>query len=520
MRRALALVAICACSLRNPRVDVQPCSSSRQCDQNAVCFLGECRPHSSALSLVVAEVQPPNTSSLGTLQLGGIDLQQAAVQDFTLVAPLTASGTVAQVQDANAGTAGVPGAAVTFTEHAPPIPDRSELVSARTDSSGAYAVTKLPQGFWDVVVEPPAPLPPYRPPEVFSTTAPQLAFTLPSTTSLVRVQTALVVGADGGPIPGENVTAVDSAGMPLSSPSLTQADGGFSLLLPPGTTGYFLQVGPPPDGDGGTVLPNYDQISPGSPVAVELPPIATLQGQVVDSTGAAVPAARVYARHEGPTWKLARSTTADSNGGYSLTLREGLYSVEAAPPSTIDTPAVSPETSMLVSATAPATLNPVCPPKVRAFGLITRADGTPVAANFQITATRLADDLITTRTAFSTPTTADGFWHVTADPGRYRVEIVPTADSGLPRKVVQIDLPGGTSGSAEFQMPTIVLSPPLVVGGTVTGGGQVVVNATVSFFAVDSTGHGVLLGTAPTDSKGHYTVVLPDVAQPGAVAGR
>jgi hypothetical protein len=47
-----------------------------------------------------------------------------------------------------------------------------------------------------------------------------------------------------------------------------------------------------------------------------------------------------------------------------------------------------------------------------------------------------------------------------------------------------------------------------------------VVNATVSFFALDAANHGVLLGTAPTDLNGHYTVVLPDVAQPGAAAGK
>src|SRR5207237_129259 len=235
-------------------------------------------------------------------------------------------------------------------------------------------------GLWDILVQPPAPLPPYRPSSPLSTAAPQLNLTLPSVNSLVHVQNALLI-VDGGPIPGADVTAVDSAGTPLSAPSLSQADGGFSLLLPPGTSGYYLPVGPPP---------------------------------------------------------------ADSNGAYSLTLRAGDYAVEAAPPATVDAPAVSPESAVVLSAAAPTTLNLICPPKVRGFGLIIRSDGAPVGANYQITATRLADKLLTTRAAFSIPTTADGIWHITADPGRYRVEIVPTADSGLPRKIVQLDLPGGT----------------------------------------------------------------------------
>ncbi len=64
------------------------------------------------------------------------------------------------------------------------------------------------------------------------------------------------------------------------------------------------------------------------------------------------------------------------------------------------------------------------------------------------------------------------------------------------------------------------MSQPLPVGGVVTGrvspGGPdaVVTNAMVSFFSLDSSAHSVLLGSARTDSLGHYDVVLPDVAQP------
>jgi hypothetical protein len=108
---------------------------------------------------------------------------------------------------------------------------------------------------------------------------------------------------------------------------------------------------------------------------------------------------------------------------------------------------------------------------------------------------------------------------VVADPGRYRVEVVPTADSGYPRKVVQLDLPTATS-SVELTLPQITLSPPLVVGGVVGAAPDAskapATNATVTFYALDANGHGVLLGSASTDDKGQYKAVLPDVAQPGA----
>jgi hypothetical protein len=62
-----------------------------------------------------------------------------------------------------------------------------------------------------------------------------------------------------------------------------------------------------------------------------------------------------------------------------------------------------------------------------------------------------------------------------------------------------------------------------VVAGTVHGAppgqaDQPVANATVSFFALDANGNGVLLGSAPTDAKGQYQAILPDVAQPGAAS--
>ena len=45
--------------------------------------------------------------------------------------------------------------------------------------------------------------------------------------------------------------------------------------------------------------------------------------------------------------------------------------------------------------------------------------------------------------------------------------------------------------------------------------GPDVSGALVSFFSLDSSGHSVLLGSALTDAKGVYSIVLPDVQQPG-----
>src|SRR5260370_20634249 len=89
---------------------------------------------------------------------------------------------------------------------------------------------------------------------------------------------AAVTVSDGGPLPGASVKATDNAGEPISAASIAQADGGYSLLLPPGTTTYLLQVGPPPDLDAGMAalpldpLPIYDHLVPPDARVTAAPP--------------------------------------------------------------------------------------------------------------------------------------------------------------------------------------------------------------------------------------------------------
>ena len=538
MRRALALLfTLCACSLRAPRVENTPCSNTAQCDRPAVCFLGECRGHSSKLTVVSAEIRPAD-SLLGVAQVTGINLlKDGLVRDFPLVTPVSISGSVTQAPDLpGAAPSGLPNTLITFTESTPVIADRVQQILAHTESGGAFSA-RLPPGAWDVLVNPPPSLPPYRPAQPLDTSAPVPAtLLLPRVGSLVPFQAALT--ADGGVLAGADVTAVDANGNALSAPAAVQSDGGFLLYLPPNTTAssYFLQVGPPPsDVDGGLAaaslapLPNYDHLPPTTPaVDVPLTSVAALQGTVRDGNGTPISGARVYARSDGMPWSLSRSTTTLSDGSYALSLRAGDYVVEAAPAVSSDGPAVSGEQTKSVPQGG-TTLDLICPAKVSGSGRIVNPDGIGVYANVQITATRIADRLLTARIAYSPPTDSTGFWRITADPGLYRVEVVPPADTGLPRKLVQIDLSAPANG--EVHLPQITLSPPLTVVGTVCGPANPpvsgatscdprknppVANATVSFYALDTARHSVLIGSASTDAKGQYKAVLPDVANPGA----
>jgi hypothetical protein len=525
MRRALLLLlALCACSLRGARTTApQACASTAQCDRGSVCFLGECRGGTASLALVSAEVHPTNDSQFGLLQQSNIDLRASVIRDFELKPPFTVAGVVRQTQDDGSLTA-VFGAVVTFTDHQPAIPDRVNSVSAKSDTTGQFSA-HLPAANWDLLVSPPASAPPMRGGGQLNTSMPSLDLRLPKPSSLLHVNG--VVKAAGTPLTGARVGAEDASGLALSA-FTNSADGGFSLLLPPGTSSYFLEVGPPTEMDGGVTnadpLPVYEGWAanpPQSPVLdLPLPAAATLKGRVADSAGSPVAYAHVYARSTATSgWSLSRATVAGTDGSYSLALREGVYLVEAAPDTFATSPSVSAERTMILTA-AGATLDFSCPPKARAFGMVRKPDGTPAGAGYQINATRLADDLLTTRPATSTPTDQAGFYHLIGDNGSYRVEVQPPSETGLPRKVVQLDLAVAPN---EYPLPDIQISAPVEVVGTVTGTppsgvAGPIAGATVDFYALDASGkHTVRLGSGVTDSQGRYKAVLPDVPQPTLV---
>jgi hypothetical protein len=527
MKRALPLLAALAgCSLRDPRVTASSCTSAGQCSQAHVCFLGECRTPAANLSVVGVEVRPPSSSQFA-VRRQQIDVRQSVLNDFLLSVPFTADGGVRQ--DQTGGTpAPVPaGAVVTFTDHAPAIRDRVEQVSAVTDANGRYSA-RIPQGTWDVVVQMPAQSPPQLPPvrlSVLLTSAPVVDLLVPAAEQFPRLDGGLTVDDGGTAVAGASVTALDSQGAALSSASLSDADGGYIVVLPPGASpSPLLQIGPPGDLDGGVPatlaldpFPTYPKVAYSAAIDLPLSPVVTLTGRVTDLAGKPVPSARVYVRTAaGMSWTLARATAVDSNGVYGFALRASDYMIEAVPSPDGTTPAISPQQTLtLFQAT---TLDLSCPPKVLRRGQVVGPDGRAVGANFQITATRLNDGLIAGRTAVTVPTDANGVYRLAADGGRWRLEVVPPTDSTLPRKIFQVDLDPNDPG--ESALSTVQISPALVVVGTVrgsSGSGPTVqvADALINFFSLDSNQTSVFLASARTDAQGRYTAILPDVAQPG-----
>lgn len=523
-----------ACVLSSPRVESSgaiPCSNNQECPSGNVCFLGECRGTSSLLGTVYAEVRPPSNTPYAPAQRAGIDLRRSVgIIDFA-VGGATVGGRVLQAQDPDGGAtpppAPVAGAQVTFIANDTIIPGRTPRVQVQTGSAGDFSAL-LPSGAdagasWDVEVQAP-PLPPRRlPQQSFAAGAPSFDIQLPGSSQLVRETGVTTQG--GIPIADASVIAVDADGGTLSAGTTADSKGVFALTLPPNPFPYFLRVSGPGASDGGTapLIPAFDPAGPfnGPPDAgfAALPPQSQLSGRVVDPAQKGVPSARVYALSlSGVGWVLSTSAVTASDGTFTLGLLAGRYAIEAAPATGPSDPALgAPPTDPDVLAGASVLAPIVCGPKVSASGLVLRPDGSPVGVATQITATRLPDRLISSRTAQVSPTDANGRYVITGDPGQYRVEFVPpfSPPNTLPRKLVTFTL---VPQPTQQILPTVQLGSPLEVVGTVRASstGNPVSLATVDFFALDSASNAVVIGTGVTNSNGQYTVVLPDVRNPAA----
>jgi hypothetical protein len=417
-------------------------------------------------------------------------------------------------------------AGLVFTDTVAPIPGRGATVFTQSDAVGNFALT-LAQSTWDVAVRP-AGLPPLLGAARVSTSVGALHLTFPAGSELTNV-TGKIVSA-GVAVPNVHVGAITSAGEPLGDSVDTDAAGAFALLVPKGPLGpFYVQVGPKPDVPDSTI-PTFSPrfINAPNPPTTNLPvgnidvgalPRATkVTGRVLDNTGTPLANASVHAvSTDVAEWILSREVTTDAAGSYSMNLLEGHYIIEAVPDADPAQPALSGEVPVVLPSTMPVDI--LCPPKAVGTGTVVRPDGRAAGDSFQIIATRLPDRLVTGRAGIATPTDASGTFRLIADPGRYRVEIVPPLDAALPRTFVTVEIKGsGTTSSPEAIGPLYV-APPLHLFGTISrrSGATPIAGAAVQFFALDSTrARAVLIGGGLTDANGAYHAVVADLPNPAA----
>ena len=524
MKRAVAIAALAAaCSLRAPRVSEPPCNVDAQCGSGRVCFANECRSPSAALRSAMVEVTPPNSSPWAPAQRA-LDLSASAVAVIELPEPFAVDGTLVQDNDLG-GVSPVGGAALEFRESEPLIPGRALAVTLQTGATGDFAA-RLPPTAWQLRVKPPAPLPPFVPPGVVIAAASGMLVRLPAASRLTRLGGSLRIGAL--PLAGARVTPVDRAGAALGSSTTTDAEGRFALVLPPPPVEYGLRIGEASEAAtlAGGPIPSFRDDAFGFRLAgtaaaaadvalPALPPPGLLTGRVVDDYKKPVSRARVLAKSlDGAGWVLTRSTLTADDGTFALALRQGKYVIEAVPAPEPEQPALSEEKEVSIGGGGSANVELLCPPRLLAIGRVLRSDGRPLGAGASVTATRLPDRLLASRAAVAATTDAAGVFKLTIEPGTYRIEVVPTADSGQPRQISYAEIPA----SDAVELDAIQLSPPLVLAGSVRGrSGSTVAGATVDVYSVNTAGDAAVhLGSAITDPAGRFRVVVPDVPAPGA----
>jgi hypothetical protein len=439
--------------------------------------------------------------------------------DFQLVPVVIAAGQIFQKLDpAGTSAKAVSGAEVVFTDASDAgIPGRIATTFTSTDPQGVFSI-RLAPSTWNIVVRP-TDLPPSLDAGQVSGTSPNLVQVfLPSTAELLDIDGGIT--SAGTPLADVSVLATTVDGVALSQPTVTEDGGGFALVLPPGTSPYYLTLESTSDTD---LLPLFSPFLPPAPQfdIGALPDVTTLGGQVVDSMDAGLPSVHVRAlrtNFTAPiTWTLERESTTDSFGNFSMFVRNGDYVVEAVPAADPAQPAMSGEVPASVDGgTFMGTIT--CPPKAQGTGKVLRPDGTAAGSGFQISALRIPKPpLATERPRVTSVTDPSGTYKLIGDPGQYRVTVVPPPESGLPLTYAAVELHG--TGSVE-QLAPIQFSPSITVFGTVTGPAQTpLAGATVDFYAVNPTldpsqQRAVLIGSTRTDANGAYSVVLADVPNP------
>ncbi|WP_158501515.1 carboxypeptidase regulatory-like domain-containing protein [Vitiosangium sp. GDMCC 1.1324] len=363
-----------------------------------------------------------------------------------------------------------------------------------------------------------------------------LDFVLPDTTELVRLS-GTVVGQDGKPLDvGLEVQAQDENQRALSQRvPVDRRTGTFILALPPSAAQramLLLQV-LPTSADALVPQKLFTVVNPRKGLQEPLSmgdygePVR-FQGSVLDQRGNPVPQATVYL-----------SGMVGGGGQYrsqkALTNDEGFFELLTLPSSS--------DSKMTLSVIPPASSNAgytlkyvnvprvsvtrtpdvVCQERRKLQGLVQRPSGSQPAAGVRVVAEPIEELPGLPRPAFSFEaahlTDDTGLFALALDPGRYRLDFIPTEDLPRVSRIVTVrpaeatDDPSGTT----LELSTFTLSK----GRRVTGqagfsGGKVVQPlvpyASIRFFrVVDVEGKrtALLLAQTLTDQNGNYSATMP-----------
>jgi hypothetical protein len=503
------------------------CRGDDECGDNQVCFPEGCGDPGKNIRV---EVVPDPQGGLYAQDFRVEDLRSE--QNIELFDPATVRGQV-RVEGTSTGTYSSP-VTLRLTGESLLIPGVSRRHETILDSnssgyslpvaSGRYTVTLLAAN---------TEMPPQSTTrEVQPGHAVTLDFTLPASTSLLRLS-GKVVGPDGLPVGVDlEAQALDEALRPLSQRvAVKRASGELSLSLPPSAAqlpNVLVQVLP----TSAEALVPLKVFNVNPRLGIQEPlsmgdyglPVP-VRGQVKDQEGQPVAQATVYLQGKvgGGGQYSSRRVVTDADGMFELlTLASA---VESPARLYVVPPPGSRAGITLKSLTVPRAgfslaQEVTCGDRMKVQGTLRMPSGSLPAAGVKVVAEPIGELDGWPKPSFnveaSRPTDDMGRFELALDPGRYRLDFIPT--DGLPRvsRIVTVrpgeDTPGGIQELSAF-----TLSKGRRVTGHVSFSGERVMSpaapyARLRFFrVVDVEGKpsALLLSQTLTDQSGSYSTTLP-----------
>ncbi len=503
------------------------CRGDDECGDNQVCFPEGCGDPGKNIRV---EVVPDPKGGLYAQDFRVEDLRSE--QNIELFDPATLQGQVRR-EGVSSSTYSAP-VTLRLTGESLLIPGviRRHETTLTPDSSG-YSLPVASGRYTVTLLAADTELPPQSTTrEVQPGNAVTLDFTLPASTSLVRLS-GKVVGSDGLPVDVDlEAQALDEALRPLSQRvAVNRTTGELTLSLPPSAAllpNVLVQV--LPNSAEALVPQKLFNVNPrlgiqeplsmgdyGLPVPV--------RGRVKDQDGQPLAQATVYLQGKvgGGGQYSSRRVMTDANGMFEVfTLASAL---DASTMLYVVPPPGSRAGITLKSLTVPRAglslaQEVTCENRMKVQGTLLMPSDSLFAAGVKVVAEPIGELRGWPRPSFmveaSRPTDDMGHFELALDPGQYRLDFIPT--DGLPRvsRIVTVrpgeDTPGGVQELSSF-----TLSKGRRVTGHVSFSGQRMMEpaapyASIRFFrVVDVEGKpsALLLAQTLTDQDGSYSTTLP-----------
>jgi hypothetical protein len=548
---------------RNAHMD--SCASDRDCGSGQGCYQARsvCMPFPSGDQAFTVLVDPVVDQILVADQFDGVSVGTSGSLDLTLTEPVILQGSVfhaSSVQawlDSDMGlTPSTPEQDSNLVEgrivatadgRIPGTGFRSEApVRPGTDGGApAFQIRLMPGVRYSATFVPAKSSGTALPPHHFvmqASTSATRNILLPPIESYVTIEGIVRSGVIvRTPIP-DAVVASRLGANRVGTSAVTDENGLFTVLLPPGEGSVTLEVRPGKDGPlfpareilwPGGLAELADEFATNPLLHVDVEPVPAVRQVSLQVLGRdngneiPVPSTRVMFSGRSGEGTVTASALADEAGIVTVTLLEGAYDVAAIPPA--ESRFATNHTQMDLGIHPNQAFLQYLEPRVVVSGTVVRdADGLPVPGSEVVLLSDRLDSIGAVfagafDVAFQTVADADGAFQVPVDPGHYAIRVTPPATSGLAVSA-QPSLDLTSSRSLTVPLPDGVLVRGRIVSAP---GAQAVVRARVRFhhdirgagldwwslqqtsFAADL----LRVAEATTDDNGRFEVIVPSLSK-------